>query len=239
MATAPHDRLASSGYAFVHAEDVRVELESCGGLADWRDFAASWNDLEVDPYLAERGRYRRRRFGVYRVDAHARIERQPHQPHYQGREYNQLFGGVERFFEPIAVDTGRGQSLQTIIRWCHRLFAGLAPPAPAWHVEVHQFRIEARVDAPGHPTPEGVHHDGVDFVLVLLIDRRNIVSGTTTVFGGEGEALGRFTLTEPLDAALVDDHRVAHGVTPVAPLDPARAAHRDVLVVTFRSTNRK
>ena len=238
MATTLHERLASAGYAFVHAADMRAELESCGGLADWPDFAASWNDLEIDPYLAEHGRYRRRRFGVYRVDAHAVIERQPHQPHYQGREYNQLFGGVERFFEPVAVDTGRTRSLQTIVRWCHRLFAGLAPPAPAWHVEVHQFRIEARADAPGHPTPEGVHHDGVDFVLVLLIDRRNIVSGTTTVFGGEGEALGRFTLTEPLDAALVDDHRVAHGVTPVAPLDPERAAHRDVLVVTFRAAGR-
>jgi hypothetical protein len=33
---------------------------------------------------------------------------------------------------------------------------------------------------------------------------------------------------------LVDDSRVYHGVTPVTPLDPARPAYRDVLVVTFR-----
>ncbi|HTR17943.1 MAG TPA: 2OG-Fe dioxygenase family protein, partial [Acetobacteraceae bacterium] len=39
---------------------------------------------------------------------------------------------------------------------------------------------------------------------------------------------------EPLEAALVDDSRVYHGVTPVLPLDPARPAFRDVLVVTFR-----
>jgi hypothetical protein len=37
-----------------------------------------------------------------------------------------------------------------------------------------------------------------------------------------------------MDAALLDDHRVFHGVTPVAPLDPARPAHRDVLVLTWR-----
>ena len=43
-----------------------------------------------------------------------------------------------------------------------------------------------------------------------------------------------FTLTEPFDAALVDDARVYHGVTPVEPLDPAAPAYRDVLVVTFR-----
>ena len=46
--------------------------------------------------------------------------------------------------------------------------------------------------------------------------------------------LGSFTLAAPFDAALVDDSRVYHGVTPVEPLDPALPAHRDVLVVTFR-----
>ena len=46
--------------------------------------------------------------------------------------------------------------------------------------------------------------------------------------------LGSFTLEAPMDAALVDDHRVFHGVTAVQPLDPAQPAHRDVLVLTFR-----
>ena len=59
-------------------------------------------------------------------------------------------------------------------------------------------------------------------------------SGTTTVHGGSGRQLGSFTLTDPLDAALIDDTRVAHGVTPVTPLDQALPAFRDVLVVTFR-----
>ncbi|MGO4781129.1 2OG-Fe dioxygenase family protein, partial [Lysobacter sp. 2RAB21] len=79
-----------------------------------------------------------------------------------------------------------------------------------------------------------VHRDGVDYVLVLLIDRHNIVSGTTTIHDGDRRLLGSFTLTAPLDAALVDDARVFHGVTAVTPLDPEREAHRDVLVVTFR-----
>ena len=35
------------------------------------------------------------------------------------------------------------------------------------------------------------------------------------------------------DAALVDDARAFHGVTPVVPVDPAQSAYRDVLVVTF------
>jgi hypothetical protein len=101
-------------------------------------------------------------------------------------------------------------------------------------VEVHQFRIDARTGEIGRPTPEGMHRDGVDYVLVLLVSRRNIASGITSVHDLTGRALGHFTLTEPLDSALVDDARVMHGVTPVEPLDPAEPGHRDVLVVTFR-----
>ena len=84
------------------------------------------------------------------------------------------------------------------------------------------------------PTPEGLHRDGVDFVLVLLVNRENIASGTTSIHGLDGRERGRFTLTLPFDAALVDDARVAHGVTPVQAIDPARPAYRDVLVITFK-----
>ena len=124
--------------------------------------------------------------------------------------------------------------MRTILGFCHALFGRLAPTTSVWHVEVHQFRIEARSAEQGRPTPEGQHRDGVDYVLVLLVNRRNIASGVTTIHGLDGLALGHFTLTSPFDAALVDDQRVSHGVTPVEPIDPSLPAYRDVLVVTFR-----
>jgi len=213
---------------------MRAALEHAGPLTDWEAFAASWNDLRIDPYLADGARFRQRRFAVYAAETAGLVERQPHQPHFQHREYNKLFGGIERWFEPIAAEIGAGATLQTIITFCARCFGALAPETARWRVEVHQFRIEARADAPGQPTPEGVHRDGVDFVLVLLVARENIVSGVTTVYDLDGKALGAFTLTDPFDATLVDDTRVAHGVTPVAPLDPSRPGFRDVLVVTLR-----
>ena len=83
-----------------------------------------------------------------------------------------------------------------------------------------------------------MHRDGVDWVLVLLIKRHNIKSGTTTIADLEKRPLGSFTLTDPFDAALVDDAKVYHGVTPIEPVDPAAAAYRDVLVVTFRDAAR-
>jgi hypothetical protein len=223
--------IAGDGFAFLSAAATRRLLLASGPLSDWDVFSASWDDLALDTYMADGGRYRRRRHAVYAIDDD--IVRLPHQPHYQSRDYNALNGGIARWFEPITA-LGDGPSLRTILTFCQRLFGSLVPAPVSWHVEVHQFRIEARPDAKGLPTPEGLHRDGVDYVLVLLINRRNIGSGTTTIHGLDRQLLGSFTLTEACDAALVDDARVYHGVTPVEPLDPAQPACRDVLVVTFR-----
>ncbi|WP_295143080.1 2OG-Fe dioxygenase family protein [uncultured Reyranella sp.] len=223
-----------AGYAFVEASDMRTALARFGSLADWPAFAESWNDLEVDTYMGDGGRYRKRRFGVYAAERQGAIVRAPHQAHYQTLDYNTLNGGIERWFKPVTEEIGSGASMRTILEYCRALFGRLVPEAKKWHIEVHQFRIEAKTGEAGKPTPEGMHRDGVDYVLVLLINRRNIASGTTTVHDLDKRALGSFTLTDPLDAALVDDSRCYHGVTPVEPENPAQPAYRDVLVVTFK-----
>jgi hypothetical protein len=79
-----------------------------------------------------------------------------------------------------------------------------------------------------------MHRDGVDWVLVLLVARVNVAKGETTIHDLQRSQIGSFTLAEPMEAALVDDGRVFHGVTAVTPIDPDRAAYRDVLVATFR-----
>ncbi len=228
------DRLRDAGFAFLDADAMRDRLGGAQELGDWAAFAASWNDLPADAYLAARGRHRRRRHAVFSVDTSGEIRRSPAQPHYQSVQYNPLQGDIERWFEPIEAAVGDGPSLRRILRFGHALFAPLAGAAREWQVEVHQFRIEARAGEAGEPTPEGVHRDGVDYVLVLLVDRENIESGTTTIHDAGGGLLGSFTLTHALDAALVDDARVWHGVTAVTPSDPQRPAHRDVLVVTYK-----
>ena len=222
--------LADGGFVFAEAPDMRRALGD--GLRDWTAFAASWNDLGLDTYMADGGRYRKRRHAAFRA-APDGIARKPNQPHYQSRDFNALNGGIARWFEPMLDAAAGTAAFQSILKFCNELFTGLTP-VPAWHVEAHQFRIEARPDAAGRPTPEGMHQDGVDWVLVLMVDRENIAEGETSIHGLDKGLLGSFTLREPLDSALVDDHRVFHGVTPVRALDPAKPAHRDVLVVTFR-----
>ena len=227
--------LQQRGYAFVGAPTMEMTLLAAG-LDDWDSFAASWDDLGLDTYMADGGRYRRRRHAAFALSDQG-IARKPHQPHYQSRDYNPLNGGLERWFTPITEATGNHPALRAVLGIAFRLFNGLTPAQTrplAWHTEVHQFRIEAHPDEPGLPTPEGLHRDGVDWVLVMLVARENIASGTTTIYDDDRRLVGSFTLTRPGDAALVDDSRVYHGVTPIEVLDPGRPAFRDVLVVTLR-----
>src|SRR5439155_559202 len=84
---------------YVHAPEMRAVLQKAA-LRDWDGFARSWGDLGVDTYMADGGRYRRRRFAAFRA-AGSEIVRKPHQPHYQSRDYNPLNGGLERWSEPL------------------------------------------------------------------------------------------------------------------------------------------
>ena len=229
--------LAGPGFALVGGAEMRAALAPHGGLEDWEEFAASWNDMPVDEYMADGGRYRRRRHAVFgaRRDE-AGIYRAADRPHYQAREYNALNGGIARHFAPVLATTTASGSFRTILRFTRGLFDRLEPGRD-WDIEMHQFRIESTRDRQGQPTPEGLHRDGVDYVLVLLIERVNIESGETTIHALDGSLLGSFTLARPLDAALVHDRKVFHGVTAVTPIDPTRPAHRDVLVLTFRAVD--
>jgi hypothetical protein len=229
------DEVAREGFALVGAPRMRPLLGGLDELPDWDAFASSWNDLPLDTQLPEGHRYRRRRHATLSARAGASgWHLEPHQPHYQSLDYNPLVGGIERWFEPIAPEILLGESFDRIVGFCLQFFAPMRAPVD-WHIECHQFRIEARSDAAGQPTPEGVHRDGVDYVLVLMVNRVNIESGTTTVHDAEGKLLGTFTLSEAFDAALVDDNRVRHGVTAVRPIDATKPAFRDVLVVTLRA----
>jgi hypothetical protein len=227
-------QLRSEQFAHCASADVAKALAAYVPLADWDAFAASWAALGPDTFMADGGRYRRRRYAVFAAADQGPITREAHQPHYQGREYNALNGGIERWFDPVEPAVAEGATCTAVLRFCRDAFAAAAPSPRPWHIEMHQFRIEAKPGTAGKPTPEGMHRDGVDYVLVMMIKRTNIQRGETIMADAAQRPRGRFTLTEPMESVLLDDHHVFHGVTPVEAIDPEQPAYRDVLVVTFR-----
>jgi hypothetical protein len=197
-------------------------------------FLDSWDSLEEDQYMADGGRYRKRRHATFAT--HHSQETpilMPYQAHYQHLDYNSLNGGVARYFAPILVDLLNSRTLSALLEFGKRLFSPISGNHP-WHIELHQFRIEARDGLKGNPTPEGVHRDGVDFVIVVMIKRINIESGATSIYNLDNQLVGEFTLLDTFDMAIVNDKKVYHGVTPIIQVDLDEEAYRDVLVMTFK-----
>src|SRR5262249_59159054 len=89
-----HQTIARDGFAFVRGPAMRQIVQEHGSFSDWRHFAGSWNDLALDTYMADGGRYRLRRHANYLVTAAREITRQPPRPHYQSLEYNVLHGRI-------------------------------------------------------------------------------------------------------------------------------------------------
>jgi hypothetical protein len=226
------EEVAARGFALLRGPALTARLGVAPAALD--DFAASWARLETDRFMADGGLYRRRRHANFTArwgqPGHVR---NPHRPHFQAVVHNSLNGGVERWFAPVEDAVASGAPLQALLD-LGRSVADAQSPGGDWFVEVHQFRIEAAAGTPGLPTPEGVHHDGVDYVLIGMIARTNLVGGETLITEDSGAELARFTLLDRLDTAFIDDVRVMHGVTPVEPGDPALPSCRDVLVITWK-----
>ena len=222
------DALRNEGYALLRPSDVAA-LSGCT-LDELQALAPSWDHLELDNYLKDGGRYRRRRHSCF-VDSGEALAQTPHRAHWQPVEYNALHGGMHRLFEPVEDGTIAQPAWQRLLRALGAVCSNVKGAQP-WHVEAHQFRIDT-ADGIGRPTPEGAHRDGVDFVAVILIDRAGIKGGETRVFEANGPRGQRFTMTEPWTMLLLDDAAVIHESTPIQPL--GEHGHRDTLVLTWRA----
>ena len=188
-----------------------------------------WGQLPRDPYLKDGGRYRFRRHASYIVRG-SQLELVPHRAHWQSLDYNALHGGIERWFEPLETELQKNIDWQKLIVQMAQFFSTLTP-TPQWFIEAHPFRIDTS-DGIGRPTPEGAHRDGVDYVVVILVDRVGVKGGETRIFEAQGSIGLRFTLQDSWTALVLNDARMIHETTPIQPI--AAHGYRDTLVITFR-----
>jgi hypothetical protein len=199
---------------------------------DWSNFSAFWNDLPLDGYMGDGGTYRRRRFSRISYDLGDQNIR-PHEDtgFLQSREVNRLNGGVVRRFEPLDPALLKIVIVRRLIAH-FTAFIG-QQKAPVRTVNIHQHRITATGAESGNPTPEGVHRDGVEHVVMLLVTRTNITGGMSTLYDNAGTPLLNHTLTDPGDYIFLDDRTCMHSTTPVAAAPPAVKGHRDMFFLEF------
>ncbi|WP_018349676.1 2OG-Fe dioxygenase family protein [Longispora albida] len=188
---------------------------------------ASYDNCALDPYMGNLTRYKR--FSQYRLhhdaDTGWGFELLEHRDYTTFTHFNKVAGGIKRKYDPLEAD------FRPIIR------AGIAgfglDESEDWQINVHQNRTKATPEKPGQLTPEGVHHDGHELVMIAILARNSVTGGETRLWESKDatEPFWNGTLL-PGQAVLLDDRAIAHDVTDVLPLD-GQPGNRDILIVAF------
>jgi hypothetical protein len=186
----------------------------------------SYDACPVDNYMGHGTRYKRfSQYHLYWQDgAGWQFKLLPHRDYTTYMKFNPVAGGVRRVYEPIQGD------FTPLIRLGAEGFP--LDNTTDWQINVHQNRTCADGDTNGPLTPEGVHHDGHEFVMIGILRRNNVSGGKTRLWNpGEPKPFWTGTL-QPRQAVLLDDRAIAHDVTDVTSAD-GDPGHRDIFIVAF------
>lgn len=187
---------------------------------------ASYDGLPVDDYMGNGTRFKR--FDQYRLSPAEgggwSFTLLPHRDYTTYKTFNKVGGGIRRTYESITVDF-------TPLIAVGAEVIGL-DPSEDWQINVHQNRTRADGGRPGPLTPEGVHHDGHEFVMIAVLRRENVAGGETRLWEPGADAPFWEGTLQPGQAVLLDDRALAHDVTDVLSADGG-PGHRDIVIIAF------
>lgn len=229
--------ISRTGYCLIRSKDISFSDDLRTSLDD---LIASWDNLELDTYLADGGTYRKRRYGRFLFTPETRrLDFQEDVAYYQNEDYNPIHGGVYRRFAPLTPDIAGNRFLIQLI---YTNFEQLPLPkdlinSPFW-VGIHQIRITAKPGELGKPTPEGVHKDGEMYTVQHFIKIKNADGGTFNIFDNGKNKLVDWTQRDTLDTVYICDEAVYHSASPVVSRDSLNLGIRDILLIDYDPLNR-
>ena len=230
------DQLDTQKYSFIKAENFNIPTEM---QSDFNAFKADWENLEADDFLKEGASFRFRRFGLFEYQPAQDLIRPSLEDNYfQAEDINEYAGGIKRRFAPLSEDAFQNPFVLELIKANFRHFPiDENRKKLSWIVDVHQVRILGRHEELGEATPEGIHHDGEEFISVHLIKRENVKGGLSGIYNNDRKLIESLTLNDPLDSILMWNPFVMHGVNPIQPENPDHAAIRDTLLFGYNPQN--
>ena len=181
--------------------------------------------LVPDPYL--QGNYRFRRFSQFEVIDHT-IQRLPHTPFLQSKNYNPLLGDVTREYEELERNLTESIDFQRLLL---EFFEFCIPCSSSNTIGVHQIRITTSHGERGNPAPEGIHQDGVDLVGLFCVQRFQISGGESQLYITPSSPPLFKKVLNPSELLVVNDQALYHYATPIYPIQ-MDLGKRDIFVLT-------
>lgn len=211
-----HSDLQQRGYSLITADDLTL---SPNIQTAWEQLQSTYPDLPADEFTPGDETYRFRRYDSFTLDPRTgALQVLPHQPYFQDTDINTVTGGIVRDFAPLTDAIANNPFLHELIRFDFAQFPlDEDQRNHPWQVDVHLIRVLARAGREGHPTPEGVHRDGAEYVTVHLAELDNVTGGEVSIYDDDKTFLDSFTLQNVMDAYLFQDSILWHGVTPIEP----------------------
>lgn len=225
--------MVKNNYIISSAADTFLNFSISRGR-DWQDFCATWDNLLLDRYMNDGGSYRYRRYSAFEIDlGKQRITQLEHTPYQQSLSINSLNGGIQRHYEPLERNFTESPILQKIIHGFSFLIHSFTAHN-RFNIKLHPYRIIATEGKLGEPAPEGLHQDGVDYVISFMIKKVNILGGESYIADNHKNIIKKTTLNKPGEFILTDDRKLFHGVSSVCVDNKYKAfSYRDVLVIAY------
>ncbi|MBS7422899.1 2OG-Fe dioxygenase family protein [Pseudomonas syringae] len=203
----------------------------------WKSFTRFWENLALDEHLPDEGAYRYRRYGAFELfDSDGELVLLPHDASEYAVNLASPNGGVAHEFISLEEDFVRHPFFAIFIRFIAEIVEDASKSFGPWQIRVHPCRVVSDDFEQGKPTPEGLHRDGADFIVMLLVNRLNVTGGITKITNNEGRKLVDLMLCDPMDMIIANDQHVMHEVSPIDRVALGAEGYRDVLLVSFKST---
>ncbi|GAA3757306.1 hypothetical protein GCM10022402_39530 [Salinactinospora qingdaonensis] len=164
--------------------------------------------------------------------------------------------GLVREFSPIEKSVHENSVFRALVGFKNFIVAGTVPQqrpyqdyeSELWITTAFHLRTITTPEELGEPALEGVHSDGVDHTMTVLLTTDNMSADSAQTRLHDNAQKNAITWeendpkfivttvqhTHPLDTLIVFDHELKHSVSSVWATDPSRDATRDMLILFTR-----
>ena len=232
--------ISDRGFLFISSNQFTWNLELYNAA---NVLSKQWDSLDFDEYLKEDGEklgetwdFRYRKIANFNYDYDIRkLEFIENGEFKQYRDYTKGVERSKRVFTLINQDTKQNLFFRMLIKFdLDNLVEPKELLCSKWKITVHFFRVTAKINHPGLPSPEGIHQDEHDYMAMHLIKRKNVENGVSKIYKTKNEntLLEEFTMDTFMDTLYIWDKQVYHYTSEIT-TEKDEGGYRDIMVIDY------